>query len=177
MIRRFARPYARAMMEVLPSQAEANAVIKELRVFEKGRHNSPELIALYGNPSVETSVKVDATKAIAGKLQVSAIGIRLLDVLVRNHRINDLNGILGGWKELLNTAGGVSRARVRSAHALNDDETKRLRAALERRFGGTIELELSTDPALLGGFVAQVGSEIHDASILGQITRFRTSLA
>jgi F-type H+-transporting ATPase subunit delta len=163
-------------MELLPSHAEANAVITELRVFEKGRRNSPELVALYGNPAVEISVKVDATKAIAEKLQVRAIGIRLLEVLVRNHRINDLGGVLAGWKDLLNAAGGVSRASVRSAYALNDEETRRLSAALERRFGGTIEMELSTDPSLLGGFVAQVGSEIHDASILGQITKFRTSL-
>lgn len=177
MIRSFARPYARAMMELVPSQADANALLAELRAFEKARRSSTQLAELYANPSIDTQSKAEVTKTIAAKLQIGALGTRFLEVLVRNHRINDLGPILEGWKEMLNAAGGISHAVVRSAHALNGEEQQRLQAALERRFGRTIDLELSTDPSLLGGFVAQVGSEIHDASVLGQINKFRTSLA
>lgn len=164
-------------MELVPSHADADALLAELRAFEKARRGSTQLAELYANPSIDTQAKAEVTKTIASKLQIGALGARFLEVLVRNHRINDLGPILEGWKEMLNAAGGIAHAVVRSAHALNDEERQRLQAALERRFGRTIDLELSTDPSLLGGFVAQVGSEIHDASVLGQINKFRTLLA
>jgi len=33
-----------------------------------------------------------------------------------------------------------------------------------------------TDPKLLGGFVARIGSEVYDASVIGKINRFRETL-
>ena len=39
-----------------------------------------------------------------------------------------------------------------------------------------MELDISTDPKLLGGFVVQIGSEIWDASVAGKINKFRESL-
>jgi F0F1-type ATP synthase delta subunit len=40
-----------------------------------------------------------------------------------------------------------------------------------------VELDVKTDPQLLGGFVVQIGSEIWDASVAGKINKFRESLA
>lgn len=176
MIRRFARPYAKAMMEIVKSPAESEALIASLRGFEKARRGAQDLADFYSNPSIEVAAKVRATEQIAARLEIQPLGVRFLDVLVRNNRINDLGAILDAWHEMLNEQTGISTARVRSAHALDEAEKQKLRSALERRFGGRIELQLTTDPALLGGFVAQVGSEIYDASVLGQITKFRTSL-
>jgi F0F1-type ATP synthase delta subunit len=36
---------------------------------------------------------------------------------------------------------------------------------------------VTPDATLLGGFVARVGSEIYDASVVGKIDKFRESLA
>ena len=52
-----------------------------------------------------------------------------------------------------------------------------LRRTLEKRFGQRVEVEITTDPRLLGGFVAKVGSEVYDASVIGKIDKFRGSLA
>ena len=49
-------------------------------------------------------------------------------------------------------------------------------AAFEQKTGKQVELDVKTDPNLLGGFVAQIGSEIWDASVSGKIHKFRDSL-
>jgi uncharacterized membrane protein required for colicin V production len=42
--------------------------------------------------------------------------------------------------------------------------------------GKRVEVRVTTDPALLGGFVARIGSEVYDASVSGKIHKFRESL-
>jgi F0F1-type ATP synthase delta subunit len=40
-----------------------------------------------------------------------------------------------------------------------------------------VEVRVSTDPSLLGGFVAKIGSEVYDTSIVGKIHKFREKLS
>ena len=100
-----------------------------------------------------------------------------LEVLIRNHRINDLGGIVEALASYIREATNTVAADVRTAHVLSDAERAELQSTLERKFGRKVELGLTTDPALLGGFVAKVGSEIYDASVVGKIERFRESLS
>ena len=177
MIRRFARPYARAIMGVTGSPAAANALRLELEQFEAQRRKSVELQDFYANPGFEAEAKTKVTAEIAKRLGSSDMAVKVLDVLIRNHRINDLAAISDALAQYVNEALNVAIADVRTAHDLNSDEQNQLRQTLEKKLGKSVELRLTTDPTLLGGFVAQVGSEIWDASVAGKINKFRASLA
>jgi F-type H+-transporting ATPase subunit delta len=177
MIRRFARPYARAIMDVAGSTAAAQSLREELTRFAAARRGSTDLQELYANPGIEHDVKMKVTRAIAGKLSLSDLGVKVLEVLIRNHRINDLDAIVEGVATYIRQATDTVAAHVRAAHALSAAERAELQATLERKFGRKVELELTTDPSLLGGFVARVGSEVYDASVTGRIERFRESLS
>ena len=176
MIRRFARPYARALMDAAGSPQNANAIRGELLGFASSLRNSPELQALYTNPGVTPEQKTAVTNSIAKKLKVSELGTKFLHVLVSGHRINDLDAILAAIQAYVNQALGVEVARVRSAKTLTPDEMEQLAKTLADKVGRKIELDIRTDPSLLGGFVAQVGSEIYDASVAGKINKFKESL-
>lgn len=177
MIRRFARPYARAIMDVTGSPAAANTLRLELEQFEVQRRKTSELQDLYANPGIENDVKLKITEQIASRIGISALAVKVLDVLIRNHRINDLAAINDALAQYVNVALNVAVADVRTAHDLDDNEQNELRQTLEKKLGKKVELRLATDPTLLGGFVAQVGSEIWDASVAGKINKFRASLA
>jgi F-type H+-transporting ATPase subunit delta len=56
-------------------------------------------------------------------------------------------------------------ADVRSALALDDAQQARLAEALSRAVGRPVELRVTVDPALIGGFVATVGDTVVDASV------------
>lgn len=173
MIGRFSRPYAKAFMEIVPSAEEAQKYHAELTSFDKARKSSPELAAIMGNPGVALETKQRIVAQIADRLKLSDLSRRILDVVVQNQRINQLGVILHAWREMINKQLGVAVARVRAAHELSSEEREQLRAALQQKTGKKVDLEITTDPTLLGGFVAQVGSEVYDASIVGQIQRFQ----
>ncbi|MCA1732175.1 MAG: ATP synthase F1 subunit delta [Acidobacteria bacterium] len=177
MIRRFARPYAKAMMELAGSAEESRRMHSELLAFERARASNAQLANLYENPGVSSEQKLRVTREIAGRLGIDALSVRLLETLVHHHRVNDLEAVLEAWKAMINAALGIEVAEVRSAHELNESERSELKKALETKLGHQVELRVETDPALLGGFVAKIGSEVWDASVLGKISRFGEALA
>ena len=176
MIRRFARPYARAIMDAAGSPAKANELRGELLIFANALRGSSELRDLYANP-VDEETKLTITRQIARKMKASDLATRTLEVLVRHHRINSIDAIVEALAAYVNKALGVAVAEVRSAKALTPDEIRDLADTLSKKVGKKVELDIKTDPKLLGGFVVRIGSEIWDASVIGKINKFRESLA
>jgi F-type H+-transporting ATPase subunit delta len=175
-IRRFARPYAKAMMEITVTAEKAQPVWDELAGFERTRKSSAELSGVLANPGIEPDKKLAVVRALGKKMGLSDLSLKFLEVLLRNHRLNDLGMILDAWRHIIHQALGIVVAHVRTAHDLDAAEQSALRSRLEKKLGRTIELQLSTDPSLLAGFVAQVGSEIFDASVNGRIERLRHTI-
>ena len=177
MIRRFARPYARAVMEVAQSPEETAQLRDELTTFEQVRKSSTDLQEMYANPGIDFDSKNKVTGAIAKRLGLSELAVRLLDVLIRNRRINDLSDIVAGLATMIREATGTVAAEVRSASKLSSKEEADLRAMLERKVGANVDVDITVDASLIGGFVAKIGSEVYDASVSGKIEKFRESLA
>jgi F-type H+-transporting ATPase subunit delta len=175
-IRRFARPYAKAIFDVVGSPEKANALRAELEKFEQARAAAPDLVQLYANPGIDYNSKTSITQTIAQRLALSDLAGKVLDVLTRNRRINDLGPIVEALAEMVRQATGTLAADVRSAQALSNQDIAELRQTLEKKFGKRVEVKVTTDPSLLGGFVAKVGSEVYDASVAGKIQKLRTSL-
>ncbi|MDX1584720.1 MAG: ATP synthase F1 subunit delta [Thermoanaerobaculia bacterium] len=176
MIRSYAKPYAKAILEVTESIDQARSVHAELETFESVRRDSEQLQDSMENPAVGVDDRVAIAGTIAGTLELGALATRILEVLIRNHRINQLGAILDALEQMIHEEAGISVAKVRVAHELDESQREELRRALEQRFGGKVELEVTTDADLLGGFVAQLGSEIYDASVRGRIENLRETL-
>ena len=176
MIRRFARPYATAIMQVTGTPEAARKVYDELVRFDRARRTSNELQEVFANPGIEASAKLAIASAIGGKLGLSPLTTKVLEILINNHRINDLGAIAEGLSIMIHSALDIVVAEVSTAHELNAGEVRDLTAALEKKTGKTVEVQLRTDPTLLGGMVARIGSEIFNASVSGRIEKLRHNL-
>jgi F-type H+-transporting ATPase subunit delta len=163
-------------MDVVQSPDRATALVDELRRFEQARSGAAELHDLYANPGIDLGAKTGITRTIAQKLGLSDMAVKVLEVLIRNHRINDLAAINEALLDLIRRATGTVAAAVRAAQQPTPAEIEELKRTLEKRVGRKVEVEVSVDPALLGGFVARIGSEVYDASVAGKINKFRESL-
>ena len=56
-------------------------------------------------------------------------------------------------------------ATVTAAAGLTDEEKERLRRALERRSGHSVQLECRVDASLLGGVVVEMDGRVLDGSL------------
>jgi F-type H+-transporting ATPase subunit delta len=177
MIRRFARPYARAIIDAAGSAQKANEIRGELMRFESALRGSRDLQAFYASPANDEASKLAVTQKIAARMRLTELATKTLEVLVRFHRINDIAAILAALAAYVNQQLGVAVAEVRSAKHLSHDEITQLADTLGKKVGKKVELDIRTDPTLLGGFVARIGSEVWDASVIGKIHKFKESLA
>jgi len=164
-------------MDVAQSPEKAAVLRDEMTAFEKVRKSSNDLQLMYANPGIDFDSKSKVTGAIAKRLELSDMAVRLLDVLIRNRRINDLSDIIAGLATMIREATGTVAAEVRSAGVLTAQEEAELRAMLEKKVGAKVDVDITVDPELIGGFVAKIGSEVYDASVSGKIEKFRESLA
>jgi len=163
-------------MDVIGSPEKANELRNELARFDSARKASADLQELYANPGIEHDSKMKVTRTISGRLGLSDMAVKVLEILIRNHRVNNLDSIVEALAEMVRQATDTVAAEVRAAHRLSDQEQTELRRTLEKKAGRKVELVVITDPNLIGGFVARIGSEQYDASIAGKIHRFRKSL-
>jgi F-type H+-transporting ATPase subunit delta len=171
-----ARRYAKALYSLAAESHQPDAIADELARFAQLLDREPELQAVVLRPWVKASVKRDLVRAVTEPARLSPLSRNFLALLAQQRRLPLLGAILEAYRALADQAAGRVRARVRSAAPLSPNERNAVRERLGRRLGKAVLLETETDPSLLGGFVAEVGSLVLDASIKGQLDALRERL-
>jgi F-type H+-transporting ATPase subunit delta len=90
---------------------------------------------------------------------------RLASYAARVGRPRDYLVLLAGLVERVAREAARRVADVRSATELTPAQHQRLVAAISRYVGSAVEARVTVEPGLLGGFVAQVGDTVLDASL------------
>ncbi|GIJ00150.1 ATP synthase F1 subcomplex delta subunit [Sediminihabitans luteus] len=68
-------------------------------------------------------------------------------------------------------------ASVVSGSVMSQEQMDRLAAALERSYGRAVQLNVTVDPAVIGGLRVQVGADVIDSTVLGRLADARRRLA
>jgi len=166
-----ARPYARAAFALardagaLPKWADALAFSAQIAAH-------PQVSALLGNPALSAQQAVSLLLPQAADEKYSGF----LTLLAENRRLPQLAEITGLYAQLRAEAEGVTQAVVTSASELSNAEEAQLIAALERRFGGKVQLASAIDESLIGGAVIAVGDVVIDGSVKGKLARLQSAL-
>jgi F-type H+-transporting ATPase subunit delta len=126
-------------------------------------------------------LEVDAKKAVIEKLfadQLTPSFLNLLKLLADRQRIGVLDAVIERMLELYREQRNIALATVTSATALSDEQQAELSKKVQAVAGtDKLEINLSVDPDLIGGFVVKVGSKVIDASLAGQVRRLGLALA
>jgi F-type H+-transporting ATPase subunit delta len=168
-----ARRYARALHALASEARRAEAVADELARFDQLLSTERELREALLRPWVKAATKRGIVLEVAAQLRLSQLARNFLALVAQRRRLDLLAEILAAYRTKVDEAAGRLRARVRSAAPLSDAERGALRERLGRRLGKTVLLETVVEPALLGGFVAEVGSRVLDLSVAGQLAALR----
>jgi F-type H+-transporting ATPase subunit delta len=170
------RRYAKALFQLASESGQVAALRAELDALAKALGESPALAAVLLQPLYPVEQRRAVLAAVADRLRAGALLQRFYQVLISHRRLLDFETIRAEFARLADEAAGVQRAQVRSARPLSEAQQERLRQALGARLGREVELEISVEPALLGGLVAQVGDVVFDGSVRTQLRQLRYSL-
>lgn len=114
-------------------------------------------------------------RLIGGKL--SPISTRLLESVLANPRVRSMANSVEG---LVDDAAARRRravAIVKAPMALSAAQEQRLTTALSRIYGREMSVSIDVDPAVMGGLRVQVGEDVIDGSVAGQLDAIQRRFA
>jgi len=169
----FARSYAQAFLGVVPAGYDADRFLENAETIRRAIAGTRDLKAFFAAPAVPAQAKRNVIDELARMAGLDELGRRFFQLLLQHRRLSEVAPILQSIRDESNRARGVVAARVTLASPVGDGERDRIAAALSRAVGRQVRLTMDVDEKILGGFVARVGSEVFDASVLHALEQFR----
>ncbi|MEK6718343.1 MAG: ATP synthase F1 subunit delta, partial [candidate division NC10 bacterium] len=111
-----------------------------------------------------------------GRISLRPLTVTFLRVLLSADRLGAIESIVRAYEALVDERLGRVKAEVTTAVSLDGEQQERLRQRLEQVAGKQVYLEVQQDPKILGGLVAQIGSQVYDGSLKTQLARLREQL-
>ena len=157
--------YASALFELARDAGSIEAVESSLSALTAAIAESGDLHALVTSPLVSRANGAKAIAAVAAAMKLDDLTTRFLGVLADNRRLADLPSMIRAFGTIVAAHGGEVTAEVTTAHPLADDQLTALKQQLRSRVGRDVAIISKVDPAILGGLVVKLGSQLIDASI------------
>jgi F-type H+-transporting ATPase subunit delta len=168
--------YATAVLERVTGERELGNIEDELFRFMRVVDGSDDLRAAL----TDRSVPVDARHGIVvDLLQARATGASLSLAAYATHvgRPRDYVDLLA---HIVDRVAGESNRRLAEVLApvdLDDEQRRQLATALTRVVGRQVEVRVTVDPSVLGGFVATIGDTVVDGSARHRLELLKERLA
>jgi F-type H+-transporting ATPase subunit delta len=174
---KIAAPYAAALLELAINTHTVDFVTADINELLQIFDTNTNLTDYLANPLYPKSSK----KAVLEKLLKPEISnqntINFVMVLVERSRIQIFQAIAEKYLALVYELAEVKIAHVTSAFSLNTEQEYDIIAQLKKRTGAReIKLLTNIDKSLLGGLKVQIGTNVIDMSLKGQLQELATQL-
>ena len=168
--------YATALFGLARDEQQIDAVSRSLDSIEAACAESADFRALVTSPLIGRADAGKTIRALVPSLGLDPITGRFLGVLADNGRLSELKSVIRIVRELASDHRGETKAEVTSAYPLGDDQIAALKSKLKARVGRDVSIDLHVDPALLGGIIVRLGSQMIDASIATKLNTLATAM-
>jgi F-type H+-transporting ATPase subunit delta len=171
-----AKRYASALAELAGEGGNLEKVGSDLDRFLELIEVTPGLNTLLTSPTVARADQqkvVDAFLENGGTEEVTGKFLRLL---VDKRRLGAIAGIVSSYNTSVAERSGRITVYLTSAQKMLKKHEDQLTVSLSSMTGKDVQLDVSTDPDLLGGVVLRVGSVMMDYSLRGHLNRLKTQM-
>lgn len=168
--------YAKALFALAQETGRVDAIRAEIDGLVAAIEEVPALADVFVRPIHPAAERRRALQQLAGPLGLSPLLANFCSYLIDQRRTRDLTPIRDEYVRLAEEAAGRVRGEVASATPLDPAQLDRVRAALVRRLGRDVDLQVRIDPELVGGLVARVGDLVFDGSLRAQLAQLRAQL-
>jgi F-type H+-transporting ATPase subunit delta len=179
MLSAIATRYAKALVDVVTepgSNINPQQAMEQLTQLAAMVSTSQDLRNALLSPAVSPSRKRAVVAKLTAPMNIHPKLRNFIYVVIDHRRVHEIPSMVEGFEVLLDEYLGFISADVSSAQPLDDRQKGALEVQLTRLAGKKAKLKFQTDPALVAGVVARVGSKVYDGSVRGQLERLRETL-
>ncbi len=167
--------YASAVLSSVRGERQLGDVEDELFRFMRIVEGSEELRVVLTTAELPTTVRASVVTGLLTR-RASQESARMATYAARVGRPRDFPALLGALVDLVAKEANRRVADVRSAIEMTASQRARLTTALTNFTGYPLDVRTTADPQLLGGFVANIGDLVIDASLRHRLELAREAL-
>lgn len=169
-----ARPYANAVFDLARADQALDGWSRML-TFLAVVAEDPRVRSLLDSPDLPSEVKGHKLAELCGD-ELNDKARNLVGLLARNKRLDVIDELRAQFEERKAEAERVLEVEVVTAYELSEEQSEKLRNALQRKFDREVSLSGRVDPEVIGGAVIRAGDTVIDASLRGRLNRLAETL-
>jgi len=170
--------YARALFDVAVKEGlDLDAVDRDLAGFTGLFSEHPPLAKVLLNPAVPVPRKRAAVVELVNRTNPQPILAKLFALLADRDRLVLLPDLLAAFRDRVLEHRHVVRAEITTVAPLAAGRPAEIEHRLAQVTGRTVQLQARTDPAIIGGLVARIGSTVYDGSVTRQLAKMKERLS
>jgi F-type H+-transporting ATPase subunit delta len=173
---RIARRYAKALLAIGREDGKAEKYKEELGGFARLLEEQKELEMAISNPLYDAEGRKKVLEAVVKRLSLSKVMSSFLFLCFDKGRIQYLKDIYAFYEKLTDELANIVRADFVSAVELPKESIAKIQGALSKKTGKEVRMEVTVDPALIGGAVTKIGDLVLDGSVRTQLMSLKESL-
>lgn len=167
---------AQAVFLAAQAGGQLDEVEREIFAFGESLASSPELQLTLTSAAFSSERK----SALLNSLLTGRVSPATAELL--GHALTHLRGrrsdsVIAELTTLAAEQRNRAVADVRAARALDDEQSRRLKAALSKIVGRPVQLNVAVDPSVVGGALVQVGERVFDGTVSAGLAEARRKVA
>ena len=171
-----ANRYATALYAQADETGAIDQTVSEMEALGRLIDLSADFRRLLTSPLIDVTHARGAAVAVLEQQGFGKLVRDFVGVVANNRRLASLRTIVATFAALVAEKRGVVVAHVQSAHRLSDVQREQLRARLIEAGYGSVNIEESVEPGLLGGLVVRIGARLYDTSLKSRLQRLQYAM-
>lgn len=174
-VTRVAYRYAQALLDLSTEKNVVDKVNADMVQLANVCKESKDFANLLKSPIVESKKKREIFNTLF-ESKMEKMSVDFMDLIIKNSREDVLPAIAEGFVKLYKKKNNILEVSVISASKLDEGTKSTIIEKVKKSFNGTIELQESIDPSLIGGFIVRIDDKQIDASVASQLANLKNIL-
>ena len=168
--------YATAIFDLAREDKAIEPLERDVEALTGALRDSADLRGMISSPIVSRDDQGRAIAALAKAMKLTPTMSNALALMAGRRRLFVLPQMLQALRDRIAAEKGEVTAQVRTAVPLTAAQQKKLSDVLAQTTGGTVRLDVTVDPGLIGGLVVKVGSRMIDTTIRSRLAALQNAM-
>jgi len=160
--------YALSLLSIALEKNMLDTFYNDVKFLINTLNESNELQRVVESPVVRPEVKISILDEIFSR-NIDKETLHFINFIIEKRREEILYSVAKRFVELRNEHLGIVELLVRTAFEIKDDQKEILKERFEKILKKKTIMNFRVDNNLVGGFIAQVGDTVYDASMKHQL--------
>jgi F-type H+-transporting ATPase subunit delta len=170
-----ARPYAEAVFQIAKEETSFDVWSENLD-FLMQVIGDPFMIQVIKNPLVSKEELRHVLLDVCNEKISTGVGQNLIKLLLDNGRLDIIPQLVQQYEQLKAEHLGYVKVDIISTYTVESHQLQTIEAVLKERLGKAVDIVITVDRNLIGGWLVRIGDQVIDMSIKGRLQQLATEL-